>query len=230
MSYTKIYAFPEIGECYAAADVHNAHRGAWEVWNIIAQEYCGLEQFPMFNDADGDAVWAMWKSPDMHPADRIVLLTTFDHHIVMRRNLEMVVDAFERFNERYPGRTTIGEQALQIRELAAQLSNQEMAAVGWNQTSVCSGVWEVVNELGYVGDEDDDFRNFDLSRDMPWDARKKQTAVEAKWAHIPERLRPTYGEDHRSIVDLPPPKVACIESQLKHTGFWEDPDQEDEPT
>lgn len=171
MSYTEIYAFDKAGLPRLYGEVHNSWRGAVAVWNIMEDRYLppfvpgyikscnwyhpGLtpkeieqrigykpKRATCYEEKEEPAreIWNLVDNPEIPEHEKIVLYTTFDNCLVRAENLPAVIAAFRQFE----GETSLKEQA-DILQGAAD--DQEIIAVGWNQTSVNGDSW--YNAGGY---------------------------------------------------------------------------------
>ncbi len=160
MSYTKIYKFNKKGDASGLVDIKNSWRGAMAIWGIMENKY--LEplpkpiwmndkdykrgysrtcQQPSFNDDAPNPmkpIWDLWTNKKVNRIDKIVLGTTFDNVVVMLDNIKETIEAFEKFE----GETSLKEQAETLKE---SLSDKDLIAVAWNQTSVCGDTWTNYN-------------------------------------------------------------------------------------
>lgn len=163
MSTTMMYAFGTNGNAYLYGETHNAWRGAWTIWEYLEKKYLppyipeyvqscnwydpslSYEEivryltFPptRLNDTEkSKAIWALYNDPKVDRVDKIVLATTFDHPIIPKTNIQEVIDAFEDFECE---NTSLPEQAIILRKM---LADDNVIAVGWNQTSVSADDWE----------------------------------------------------------------------------------------
>lgn len=158
MSYTEIVCFKNNGDAESCTDIKNSWRGAMAIWNILEKKYlpqyrpsyipkdipdsmleayCGYKPSRCSAMMDRDAmkeIWNLFDKNNVSKVDRIVLGTTFDKMLVKKENFQEVIDAFNQFE----GETSLKEQANVLKET---LENDEIIAVGWNQTSVTQNQW-----------------------------------------------------------------------------------------
>jgi hypothetical protein len=144
MSTTSIYRLGrdpgEIGE------TRNAWLGAMYVWNFVARQYCGLENFPFSNDAQARKVWNAHTNPKMLEHERIVLMSTMDNATVDGADASRLVEAMRKFGSEHPN-SSFNEQA----DIIAGADLKPGDKIAWLQTSV-SEFWGAAWE----DDEDDD--------------------------------------------------------------------------
>lgn len=174
MSYTEIYTFSKDGACEDCHEVKNAWRGALAVWSLLERKYLPVyrpryvpdyvpddevEAFCGFSPNrigafDGDAIkeiWNLCRQSYVSETDKIVLLTTLDNVLVKREHIQKVIEAFEAFAKEHADKTNLDQQAAVLKEI---LEDDEVTAVGWNQTSVNGDSWSNAGET--VIDEDGD--------------------------------------------------------------------------
>lgn len=177
MSYTEIFTFDKKGNASQYGEVKNAFRGAMQVWNLLDFKYLPPfiptwalnlpvreERYHRSSDFMGGGlkeVWSLFDNPDISETDKIVLGTTFDNVVVMKENLQSVIDAFRAFE----GETSLKEQADILEEA---LNDEDVIAVAWNQTSVNGGAWET-GDVFYDEDGDEQLVPYNLSGDKHWD-------------------------------------------------------------
>lgn len=186
MSSTEIYFFNKDGICSGMDSVKNAWRGAMAVWSILEEKYLPpyrpsyvpdnmtMEEFEQrfgykpnrlsitaFRGKENPAkdIWDLFENERVSLADRIVLGTTLDWALVRRKEIEQVIQAFKSFI----GETNLTEQAAILEEC---LKDENITAIGWNQTSVNADTW--MNAGEYKGnDEVYEPYNF-LEQDKHW--------------------------------------------------------------
>ena len=173
MSETIIYGFGPDGICTCEeASAKNAWRGAMAIWKILEKkylppyrpryvpasvpdneinEYLGFEPTRV-SGANMDAMNAIWHLfiiDSVSITDKIVLGTTFDNVLVRREDIPKVIEAFEAFDKEHDGMTNLKEQADGLR---AFYEDEDVSAVGWNQTSVNGDDWSNAGDT--ILDED----------------------------------------------------------------------------
>lgn len=152
MSYTEITFFGQNGKPKFDTDIRNAWRGAMAVWNIIEERYLppfvpewaarlNMETQKHHRMAssemkDKQDIWDCWKREDIPAVDKIVLASTFDWSVVMRKDIPRLLDAFRKFG----GETSLPEQGDAIEDA---FKSKRIIAVAWNQTSVSENKWNV---------------------------------------------------------------------------------------
>lgn len=169
MSSTQIYAIDETGDTYNYGDARNSFMGAIAVWTILEGKYLPpmpkptwmgddeynkciesrnmrqLSRCFLYPDGNGphplQPVWDLCEDPRLMPHEQIALMATFDRHIVMRKDVQTVIDAFRAFE----GNTNLSVQA-DILELILNDSDSHYIGAAWNQTSVNCGTWSVYDE------------------------------------------------------------------------------------
>ena len=176
MSYTEMFKFKKDGSAEGLAEVNNAWRGAMAVWTILEKKYLppyipewaktipNYIEGKTFSRTSGseeiDKIWGMAKLDNITETDRIVLNTTFDDVIVERANIQKVIDAFNDFE----GESSMKEQAVILTEA---LRDEDLIAVGWNQTSVVGDTW---TNTGDYQEEEDEYLPYNiLTGDKHWE-------------------------------------------------------------
>ena len=177
MSTTEIYAFGKDGYAYLYSETRNAWRGGMAIWQLLEERHLPM-YIPEWVDAtrwympgmtDEDMIrhigfrptrctphfkperdpmqdiWALQHNKEIPLHERICLYTTLDKALVKRENIPGVIEAFRKFG----GETSLPEQADILEKM---LSEPDIIAVGWNQTSVNADNWETLGEY----DEEND--------------------------------------------------------------------------
>lgn len=153
MSTTEIYAFNKKWEPFLLWDVKNSHRSAPAIWDYMekkylppytpdfAKDYIGLKpwHFSRMVSFWSDPtwmydVWNLFDRKDIPEDERIVLWSTFDDSVVLRKDIKRLIKAFNEFE----GESSVKDQA-EIIKLA--LSNKDIIAIAWNQTSLNQTRW-----------------------------------------------------------------------------------------
>ena len=134
MSYTEIYSVSD-GEIAPPikAEVQNAHRGAMYVWNQIARDYFGLENFPLFDKHQQGMIWNAYKTHALSYAERIVLISTLDYAAVRKGDVKNLIKAFRDYGSSNP-HSSYCEQAGVIKGISESMGDDQF--IVWNQTSV----------------------------------------------------------------------------------------------
>lgn len=183
MSYTEITFFGKNGKPKFDADIKNAWRGAMAIWDIMDERYLPpyipdwakdmpdrKSRYSRMISMGGNKhlqqqVWDIWKLPNCTETDRIVMGSTFDWVIVLKKDVPRLLQAFRDF----VGETSLKEQASIIEDA---FKDKTIIAVGWNQTSVCENRWNT-----YEYDEKKD-------RSIPYNLNKG----EKHWSLFPSIL------------------------------------------
>lgn len=158
MSNTQIYAFGKDGYASYFGNIENSWRGAIAIWDILERKYLPpyipswVKKERWYSpemDAEEIAsklgytptrlttlitetlreVWDLVDDAKVSITDKIVLATTFDKFLVKQEELPRVIEAFNAFE----GNTSLKEQA-QI--LQRMYEDEDVIAVGWNQTTI----------------------------------------------------------------------------------------------
>ena len=166
MSTTEIYVFGKDGFARYYAETRNAWRGAIAIWSFLEEKYLppyipdyvtGCNWFypsttpqevekrlgykptrlsPTFKKGNNPTqeIWDLADDLRLSRHERIVLHTTFDHCLVKKEDIPVVVKAFRTFE----GETSLPEQADILDHIAQE---DDVIAVGWNQTSISADNW-----------------------------------------------------------------------------------------
>lgn len=161
MSSTEIFCFNKEGLCCQEYAIKNAWRGAMAVWRIMEEEYLPpyrpsyvpaempIHEFEQrfgfkpsrlsFTSATkkenpAKEIWNLFEDQGVAFNDRIVLGTTLDWVLVRTGEIEKVIHAFRNFS----GETNLKEQAYILGEI---IKDENISAIGWNQTSVNADTW-----------------------------------------------------------------------------------------
>jgi hypothetical protein len=166
MSYTEIFKFNSRGKAEDIGEVHNSWRGAMAIWNIIEEKYLppffpkwgtpGEKYHRTSCDMGTNTIireiWDLYNDDRLSNIDNIVLGSTFDNVIVMRKDIPRLLNAFYEFE----GETSLKEQAEIIGKALAD--DPKLMAIGWNQTSVNSDPWVIY-------DKRDRIRPYNIKKD-----------------------------------------------------------------
>lgn len=155
MSCTQISGLTK-NRAYRIGEVRNSWRGAMAIWTILEDKYLpkfipewakSLEEKDYSdysrsysgNDNDMKQIWDLSNSDKLTFNEKIVLCSTFDNVLVRVESIDKVLKAFREFDDK----TSLKEQANIIEK--ALKENQDIIAIGWNQTSVCEDKWVFKN-------------------------------------------------------------------------------------
>ena len=152
MSYTEIYKFTKSGKAKKFSEIGNAFRGAMSIWQELEKRYLPkyvpfwaidkTREYSRCSDLSSGGlkeVWALQESSKLLRSEKIVLLSTFDNVVVMRENVNELINSFMNFG----GETSLVEQAKEIEKLCSVDKN--FIAIAWNQTSVNGDMWQPYN-------------------------------------------------------------------------------------
>lgn len=134
MSATEIYGVQSNGEIVYIGETRNAFRGAMHVWDTLCTKYgIGGGMFGGYQE--------LWKLADkgvLTPSENIVMKSTFDNVVVKKENIPGLLAAFREYGREYSNSSYL-EQAGLVEEFV--VSDEAMAGVCWNQTSVNENPW-----------------------------------------------------------------------------------------
>ncbi len=147
MSYTEIYGVYTNGDVKKIGEVRNAFRGAMSVWEHLEYKYLKTKS-SSYTDIK-NPLWSLYKRDDLSLSEKIVLLSTYDRAIVYKKDLDMLYDAYDKFE----ATTSLKEQSDVIKEYLPL--DDDVIGVCWNQTSVNTDTWftdrEIIENNEYVG-------------------------------------------------------------------------------
>jgi len=166
MSCTEIYKFNSRGKAEGIGETRNAWRGAHAIWTILEDKYL-MPYFPswgtfgekynrtsagMGNPLLMKEIWDLADDDRVSNIDKIVLGSTFDNAVVMRKDIPRLLNAFEEFE----GETSLKEQAKIIAD--ALVEDSKLMGIAWNQTSVNESPWGIY-------DDRDRYRPYNIKKD-----------------------------------------------------------------
>lgn len=173
MSATELFYFDENGNACCLGEIRNAFRGAMAVWKILEEKYLPPYKPAWGTNSDNHSrvammfdsnamkdIWDLFKRSDVTTDDKIVLGSTFDQVTVLAADIPRLISAFKEFDECYPSKSNIGEQASMLEELLK--GKEGFTGVAWNQTSV-NNAWV------FDYDEDGEIPYNILTGEKHWD-------------------------------------------------------------
>ncbi|MEK4879452.1 MULTISPECIES: hypothetical protein [Paenibacillus] len=163
MSYTEIYGATKDGEVVFVNETRNAWRGAMHVWDKLSEKYGvsgGL--FSGFNQ-----LWKMADTGKLLDFENVVMKSTFDDVIVKKENIPSLLEAFKEYDKHFPDSSLLEQAEIIEKEI---LSDDEMLAVCWNQTSVNSNPWTE----GYDEETEEDIPYNILTGERHWSLFKTE--------------------------------------------------------
>lgn len=152
MSRTELYIVKKDGSLELYKEFGNSHRGASLLWSNLWKLFYPEFHFPHFNDDKNiELLWNLDQNSEVPRVLNILHVSTFDHMLIRKEKLSEFIEAIENviqakyFNDNghfrdYP------EVMKEIMKL------EDVIAIGWNQTSVCCGVWDVYEECPTCGE------------------------------------------------------------------------------
>lgn len=154
MSYTELYEIKD-NKVFLIGEVKNAFKGAMYVWNQISKKYFGLDNFPLFDEDLRMKIWNAQKHNNLEPHEEIVLISTMDNVTVNKKDLEKLIEAFEKYGEEHKN-SSFSEQARIIKCYLEKFGDDSLLA--WNQTSVNQFCFE-----GEYNEDEDYYEAYKLS-------------------------------------------------------------------
>ena len=166
MTYTTIYSVPKEGEIKNEAELGNSHGSAPVIWGMLCEEWLGDKHYHV-TQTSCPKLWALSDDERLPMYQRIALATTYDKVVVRLENLPKVIWAMRKFHEEFMKRrpdswTHLLEQA----DILQRIFDEGTAyGVCWTQTSVCADSWYAYDTCECCGQNLEEQRMFDLSKD-----------------------------------------------------------------
>lgn len=164
MSTTSIYALTKTS-CVCLGQAGTAWSGPVYLWNVIARNYFGQEQFPSgWNDAKLRV--KIWRSVETHPlslAETVLLMTTFDYAVVDVDHVPELISLMRKFADEHP-MSSFAQQA----DLLAAAVLPSGGVIAWHQADLIpfrfpvqeggktvdlSSSWDVFKRLRFVSQQ-----------------------------------------------------------------------------
>jgi hypothetical protein len=155
VSYSTLYVIHPDGKVHDHKEYRNGWGYAMPVWTYLAEKYLGQP-----DDKEGDLTTRWWVrgqgkpvfdlkgDPRLERWERIALMASFDHVIVMREHAKELIDAFrkldETLREKHPKHVT--HYSTMARDIEVLLEDSKTTGVCWNATSVSETHWWVHDE------------------------------------------------------------------------------------
>lgn len=139
MSRTELYIVKNTGELELYKEFGNSHRGASLLWQNLGDKY--LDGLKWYNEKQMGMLWKLDRDPRVSREEKILLISTYDHELIKKENLEQFVDACEKVYFHDNGH--FKEYPEVMKEI---MKLKDVIAIGWNQTSVNCGVWDVYDD------------------------------------------------------------------------------------
>lgn len=155
MSYTTLYKVCQDGCVIEHSRYRNSHQAAMLVWDNMARKYLGQPASKYMLDQQMQCVWNLWKNPDVHESERILMAATFDQVMVKRENFQRLIDAI-----RECGCLFAGHFYQQVRAVVSFRDDNDCIAICWQQTSVARPAWQV-----YGDDDEEEGRQYNIFED-----------------------------------------------------------------
>lgn len=146
MSNAEIYvARRKRGKWKLHAEVRNSRCGAWMFWRYLEDKYLPplstiprlkLSRLTGFSEQEWQEIWDLCEDSRLTPAERLVLLTTFDKVYLLHKDIPPVVNAMREVHEKMDGNTIYKELSDILWDIYR--NSKDVKAIGFNATSVCS--------------------------------------------------------------------------------------------
>lgn len=141
MSRTELYIVKEDGELFIYKEFSNSHRGAALLWDNLIKKYLNSSYGKlMFSDKEMDKLWRLDRDLNIPRELRVLLISTFDKMLIKKENLPLFIEAINKtINKKHFEET--GHFKDYPEAMNEILKMKDVVAIAWNQTSICSGVW-----------------------------------------------------------------------------------------
>ncbi len=142
MSRTELYIVKKEGNLELFKEFGNSHRGAALLWDNLAKKYFNTSYGRMmWDDKEMEKIWRLDQDPKVPKELKILLISTFDHMLIKKENFEKFIIACEEvYQQDYL--EEMGHFKKYPSVLLEILKYIDCIGIGWNRTSVCSGVWD----------------------------------------------------------------------------------------
>lgn len=168
MSYTEIYKVCKNGDVVRSHEIRNSWLGGMYIWRELEEKYLPslpipqwffssdyYSRFSAFNSDKTQEVWDMYDQNIMKPHEDIVIYSTYDGKIFMRKDFDLLIESFQEFIKEFD-KGNLPDQIKAFKELK---EDEDCIGIAWNQTSVVCGTWDVYE------DEEDESRPVNINTD-----------------------------------------------------------------
>lgn len=147
MSRTQLFIIQENGDLKLYEEFGNSFRGASLFWHNLwnwknntksDHSYCHDEK-------KQEMLWRLDEDPDIPRELRIILISTFDRHMIKRENLSKYINAIEKvLNKGYFEDN--GHFETYPKVLENLVERKDILGIAWNQTDTYDGYWNIYEE------------------------------------------------------------------------------------
>lgn len=141
MSRTELYIVKNTGELELYKEFGNSHRGASLLWSNLCKKYLDSPYGHILLSKEGlDKLWRLDRDPKVPKELRILHISTFDHFLIRKENLQQFIDACEEvYKKDYF--EDLGHFRDYPEVFRGIMKLENIMAIAWNQTTVCTDVW-----------------------------------------------------------------------------------------
>jgi hypothetical protein len=138
MSYTTVKAIWPGEKVEDLEELRNSHGSAPLIWNALCMRYLGLESY-YYMSSDLDRLWAKWKDLSIPEAIRAVLMMTFDHAYIAKKDYQRAAGDIRTFLKEFP---VPSNRVNHWPAIACILEKADAPAIGFQHTSVSEDPWQ----------------------------------------------------------------------------------------
>jgi hypothetical protein len=138
MSFTTVKAIWPGEKVEDLEELRNSHGSAPLIWNAFCMRYLGIESY-YYASADLDRLWGKWKDLSIPESFRAVLMMTFDHAYISKKDYQRAADDIRAFLKEFP---VSSDRANHWPSIARILENADAPAIGFQHTSVSDDPWQ----------------------------------------------------------------------------------------
>ena len=157
MSTTEIYAIEKNGDVIPYGSAKNSWLGGMHVWKSLDEKY-DFGGNMMFGF---ERVWEAFNTGIYEEYENVVLGSTFDNAIVLKKDFDQLLTSFKKYYSVYPN-SNFGQQ---IKVIEAMKVDENVIGVAWCQTSVADDLWD----YGYDEETDETIPYNIFAGDKHWE-------------------------------------------------------------
>lgn len=154
MSRTTVKIVKTDGQFNDIAELGNSWGSAAFVWSALSKKYLGDEMAWM--GGNGKAVWDLAGDSRLSQAERIVLVSTFDHAIIEHAHFADAANAFREFSHDHSKADHVNHLPT-IARLLDERKDTPCIGMCFHQTSVSEDPWH-----GGYDEEAEEYKPYDL--------------------------------------------------------------------
>ena len=152
MSRTELYIVKNTGDLELYKEFGNSHRGASLLWNNLTKKYINTSySWISMKKKEMERLWRLDQDPRVSREEKVIFISTFDHFLIKKENLHLFIEACEEvYKKNYF--EDIGHFKNYPEVMREIMKLEDVIAIAWNQTSVCSDVWYVYDVCTHCDD------------------------------------------------------------------------------